>query len=72
MDLSAADLIANLVISSVGFGLFIFGKKQGRVAHFTVGVALMGLPYVVPAAAAMWAIAAALSLGLFLLGRMGI
>ena len=71
MDLSAADLIASLLVSSVGFGLFLFGKKQGRVAHFSVGLALMGLPYFAPGALAMGAIAAALTLGLVLVNRIG-
>ena len=31
MDLSASTLFASLFVSSIGFGLFLYGKKQARI-----------------------------------------
>jgi len=40
-------LFASLLWGSVGFGYFIYGKKQGAVLPLVCGIALMGLPYLV-------------------------
>ena len=37
MDLDAGSLIASMIISTIGFGLFVFGKKQQRWGHLGVG-----------------------------------
>ncbi len=71
MDLSIGTLIASLVVSSIGFGLFLYGKKQARVPHLIVGMAMMGYPYFVPAPLAMCGVAVALTLGLVLAVRAG-
>ena len=71
MDLSIGTLISSLVVSSVGFGFFLYGKKQARLPHFVVGLAMMGYPYFVPGPLAMWSIAGALVLALVLAVRSG-
>lgn len=71
MDLSFGTLLASLVVSSVGFGLFLYGKRQARVPHLVVGMAMMGYPYFVPAPLAMCSVAVALILGLVLAVRSG-
>jgi len=38
------------VIGLVGFGLFLYGKKQQRIPQLGVGLALMVYPYFVPSA----------------------
>jgi hypothetical protein len=42
---SAIALFASLLVSTAGFGLFIYGKKQRRGPHLAAGIALMGGPY---------------------------
>jgi hypothetical protein len=44
MDLDPANLLSGLVLSSIGFGLFIYGKKQRRSPQLLAGVLLMVLP----------------------------
>lgn len=44
MDMSGPALIAGLVLSSIGLGLFLYGKKQRRAPQLGGGVLLMLLP----------------------------
>lgn len=48
MNLDASTLIAGFVVSGVGFVLFSYGRKLGRVPHIVVGLVLMVFPYFVP------------------------
>ncbi|MCA8979098.1 MAG: hypothetical protein H6831_06060 [Planctomycetes bacterium] len=41
------SLFTSLVVSSIGFGIFIFGKRQERVPQLIVGGAMMAFPYVI-------------------------
>ncbi len=41
-------MMASMVISTVGFGLFMYGKKQRRVPQLIAGMALMIYPAFVP------------------------
>ena len=45
MDLSAGNLFLNLLVSAVGTGLFIYGKKQGRWPQMLGGILLTVYPY---------------------------
>ena len=47
MDTSSVGLFLSLLISSVGAGLFIYGKKQGRWPQMAAGVLLCVYPYFV-------------------------
>ena len=47
MDFTPGSLFASLIISAVGTGFFIYGKKQERWPQLVTGCALMGYPYVV-------------------------
>ncbi|MBI3802613.1 MAG: amino acid transport protein [Nitrospirae bacterium] len=40
-------LILGLIFSSIGFGYFIYGKKQRRVVPLVTGLVLMLFPYVI-------------------------
>ena len=42
------QILAGLLISTVGFGFFLYGKKQSRAPQLVGGLLLMGYPYVVP------------------------
>jgi predicted phage tail protein len=62
---SGANLIGNLLFSSVGFVAFVYGKKQGLWKTAVLGIALMVYPYFVPNAWLMYGIGGALSAGLY-------
>ena len=72
MDLSAGTLFASLVVSCVGFGLFVYGRKQQRGPQLLTGVALMGFPYVVAGAVPILGIGAALVLAMVVALRAGL
>jgi hypothetical protein len=67
MDIDANSLLAGMLVSSIGFVLFVYGKKQSRFPQLVVGLVLMVYPYFVPNALWMFGIAVCL-LGLLWLG----
>ncbi len=71
MDLSVDTLLASLVVSSIGLGLFLYGKKQVRMPQLVVGLSMMVYPYFVTGAALMSGIAVVLLAGLIVAVRWG-
>lgn len=57
---SAAVLIPSLLFGSVGFVAFRVGLKRSAPWMIVVGAALMGYPYFLDAAWALWAVGAGL------------
>ena len=47
MDTSTSTLVVGFVVSTIGFSLFLFGKKQARPPQLVAGLAMMALPFVV-------------------------
>ena len=45
--MSTAALLWSLVFGSIGFGFFLYGKKQHAVVPLVCGVGLMTIPYFV-------------------------
>jgi hypothetical protein len=45
MSLDPASLITSLVVSSVGWVLFSYGRKQQRFPHVVTGILMMVYPY---------------------------
>jgi hypothetical protein len=45
---STSLLIWGMLFGSIGFGLFIYGKKQKKVVPLLTGIALFVFPYFVP------------------------
>jgi hypothetical protein len=45
---SESELLWGVLFSSVGFGLFLYGKKQTRAVPFVCGLVLMVYPYFMP------------------------
>lgn len=41
-------LMLSLLFGSIGLGLFVYGKKAGRLVPLGSGLALMTLPYFIP------------------------
>lgn len=72
MDLSAGTLFAGMVVSTVGMGLFIYGKRESRFPQLVAGIAMMAFPMFVPGAGAILGIGALLTGGLWLSLRSGL
>jgi hypothetical protein len=66
MSLDAGSLLTSLLVSSIGFVLFEYGRRMRRVPQIAVGVVLLIFPYFVPNMYAMLAIAAVLVVLLWL------
>ena len=45
--MSMSSLLWGVVFGSVGFGFFVYGKKQHAVVPLVCGVGLMTIPYFV-------------------------
>jgi hypothetical protein len=58
-------------VSSVGFVLFTYGRKQDRFPHLAAGLVLMIYPYFVGNAVPMLLVGAAIVGGLWLAVRSG-
>lgn len=43
--MSASLLLWGMLFGSVGFGFFLYGKKQKAIVPLICGLALMGVPY---------------------------
>lgn len=71
LDLGIGGLMAGLVLSSIGFGLFLFGKKQRRAPQLAGGVLLMVLPIAPCALWIEWLVGAAICGGVWLAARAG-
>jgi hypothetical protein len=71
MTFDPISLLVSILISAVGVGFFLYGKKQQRWPQLAVGIVLMGYTYFVSSVAVMLAIAAALVVALWLAVRMG-
>ena len=66
-----AWLYVSLVISSIGFVLLAYGRKQARLPQLVVGLALLVYPYFVTALTPMLIVAAVLLGGLGVAVRLG-
>jgi hypothetical protein len=71
VSFDATSLLLSVLISAVGVGFFLYGKKQRRWPHLVVGIVLMGYTYFVSSVAVMLGIAAALIVALWLAVRVG-
>ena len=66
-----ASLFAFLIVSSIGIGFFIYGRKQRRLPHTILGLALSGAPYLVPGVVLMLSVSALLLAGFWFARRAG-
>ena len=71
MLMNPASLMVSLTVSTIGFGFFIYGRKQARIPQVVVGLGLMIYPYFIGGVAPMLAVGAALLGILWLWLRMG-
>ena len=47
MDIELPTMLWGLLYGSIGFGYFLYGKKQKKYIALIAGIALMGFPYLV-------------------------
>ena len=71
MTFDGNSLIAGFAVSTVGFGFFMYGKKQARAPHIIFGLICMVYPYVIGSPLLMLGMFALLSALLFLALRLG-
>lgn len=71
MDLSPGPLVASLVVSSVGMGIFMYGKRETRTPHYAMGLVLMVAPYFTEGVGTTLGVGALLVGGLVLMVRGG-
>ena len=72
IEFTAGWMLASLLVSSVGFGLFIYGKKQERIPQLIAGLAMMIYPAFVSSPVLMLAIGVALVGGVWFAVRAGV
>jgi hypothetical protein len=72
MDLSAGSLLLNLLVSAVGAGFFLYGRKQSRMPPLIGGISLCIYPYFISNLWVMAGIGVALVLGIWGATRAGL
>jgi hypothetical protein len=72
LNLDANSLLASLLVGSIGFVSFAYGKKQSRFPQMLVGVALMAFPYFVNSVPLILGIGAGLVALLVILVKLGL
>lgn len=60
MSLDGSSIVASLVVSSIGFVLFRYGKNMSRPPQLVVGLVLLVYPYFIASTWLMLAICAVL------------
>ena len=70
--MDADSVFAALFVSTVGFGIFVYGKKQMRFPQLLTGIALMLFPYLIGGSARILGLGAALIVGLWIAVRAGL
>jgi len=59
--MNTASLLWGLLLSSIGLGYFLYGKKQRSVVPLLCGLALMGIPYFITSSTVLVICGAALA-----------
>lgn len=70
MNLDPTWLFLSLIPSGIGFALFVYGKKQGRLPQLVAGLALMVYPYVATTVTTLLTFGALIGAGLWLAIRL--
>jgi len=65
-SLQLPNLIAGILFGSIGFGAFIYGKKQSSFKTTMIAIGLMAYPYFVSNAVILYIIGIVLTAALFI------
>jgi hypothetical protein len=68
---SASFLFASLLWGSVGFGYFIYGKKQQSLSPMVGGILMITVSYFVGSALLMSLVCLGIAVGVYFLARRG-
>ena len=71
-DLSAGTLIAGFLVSTVGLGFFLYGKRSTRLPQLVAGLGMMIAPYFTHGATLTLSIGGVLFAGMWLSVRAGL
>lgn len=71
IEMSGGWLLAGLLVSTVGMGLFVYGKKQTRLPQVIAGIAMMIYPGFVASPALILVICGLLCGGVWVAVRAG-
>ena len=71
MHFSGNELLASLLVSSIGFVLFVYGRKLTRLPQLVAGLVLMVFPYFVSSALVTLLVGGGLLAVLGILVRLG-
>jgi hypothetical protein len=71
LTIDPAWLFLSLIPSGVGFVLFVYGKKQGRMPQLVAGLLLMVYPYLATNVTTLVAGGGAIWLGLWFANQLG-
>lgn len=72
MGYTGGALFAGLAVNTVGFSLFLYGKKVRRLPHVAGGVVLMVLPFLLEGAVALLAAGVLVAAGVWYAARAGV
>ena len=72
MNVDANSLLASLLVGSIGFVAFAYGKKQSRLPQMAIGLVMMGFPYFVTSVPLMLGIGGGLVALLVVLVKLGL
>ena len=70
MNFDPTWLFLSLIPSGIGFALFVYGKKQGRLPQLVAGIALMVYPYIATTVTTLLTFGAMIMAGLWLAIRL--
>jgi hypothetical protein len=72
MNLEPGYILANMLVSGVGYVMFMYGKKQRRFPQMAIGIVMLIYPYFVTDVPMMLMLGAVLCGLTFALVKMGI
>jgi len=72
MGFDATSIFISVLVSSVGLGLLVYGRRQSRGPQFLAGFLLIAIPYFLPGVIWILAVAGAIVLALWGAIRMGL
>jgi hypothetical protein len=67
MDLNASNLLSTLLISCLGMGFFLYGKKAGRLYPLLAGIAMSIYPFFIASCITLWVLTGAICAVLYVL-----
>lgn len=71
-EISGSELMVGMVTSTIGMGIFLYGKKSDRFPQIFAGLGLMAFPIAVHAVVPVLAVSTLIVAALWLGVRMGL